>query len=132
MFVATGTVHLLVVSGLHVGILATGLFFALRMGFLRRGTALTLVAALVVAYAMIVGARPPVIRAAVLVVLLCMAAATGRRPLGFNSLAAAALVVLAMNPADLFRTGTQLSFLAMATFSYSYPWLLRSTRQDVR
>ncbi len=130
MFVATGTVHLLVVSGLHVGILATGLFFAMRMGFLRRGTALALVAALVVAYAMIVGARPPVIRAAVLVVLLCMAAATGRRPLGFNSLAAAALVVLAMNPADLFRTGTQLSFLAMATFSYSYPWLLRSTRQD--
>ena len=151
-FVVTGTVHLLVVSGLHVGILAAGLFFALRLGFLRRGTALALVALLVVAYAVVAGARPPVIRAAVLVVLVCLAAYTGRRRVGFNTLAAAALVVLALNPADLFRTGPQLSFLAMATFGFWHgrlsfltkpdaldhliartrPWPVRAARQAMR
>ena len=38
----------------------------------------------------------------------------GVRPLGFNSLAAAALVVLAWIPRSLFFAGTQLSFLAVA------------------
>jgi len=54
------------------------------------------------------------VRAALLAVIVCLAAWSGRRALGFNPLAAAALVVLAINPSELFRTGAQLSFLCVA------------------
>ena len=43
-----------------------------------------------------------------------------------NSLAAAALVVLAVNPSDLFRVGAQLSFLCVAGFVWAGPRWLRS------
>lgn len=114
-YMVTGTIHLLVVSGLHVGILALGLVGGQRLGIVPRRMALVAIVALVVGYALVAGARPPVVRAAVLVGLVCLAAWTGRRGVALNSLAAAAIVVLALNPADLFRTGTQLSFLAVAT-----------------
>ncbi len=69
-------------------------------------------AGLAVLYMLLVDAQPPVVRATVLVVVMCGAAYLGRRPLGFNSLAAAALVVLAVNPADLFRAGPSCRFSA--------------------
>lgn len=115
-YIETGTVHILSISGLHVGILAGFLFLFLRLGLLPRGLALVSVAAIIVAYAVVTYAEPPIVRAAILVVLVCLGRLAGRDVLSFNSLAAAAIVVLAMNPADLFRTGAQLSFLAMATF----------------
>jgi competence protein ComEC len=117
-FLETGTIHLLVVSGLNVGILAATLLALLRLGLLPRGPALAAVAALTIIYACVTDLQPPVVRAAVMVLILCGARMLGRRTLAFNSLAAAALVVLAMNPADLFRTGPQLSFLATAVLCW--------------
>jgi len=114
-FFVTGTIHLLVVSGLHLGILVMGLYAPMRMGWLPRRTALAMIVMLVVVYALVAGARPPVMRAAVIAVLMCLAAWIGRRAIAFNSLAAAALIVLALNPAELFLSGTQLSFLAVAS-----------------
>jgi competence protein ComEC len=114
-YVLTGTIHVLVVSGLNVAILATGLFALMRLGVLSRRLGLVLVMVLVVLYALVAESQPPVVRAAVLAVLICVAGWIGRRGVAFNSLAAAALVVLALNPADLFRPGPQLSFLAVAT-----------------
>ena len=95
----TGTVHLLVVSGLNVAILATGLYALTWIGWLPRRVALALIIAVVVAYTLVAGGEPPVLRAAVLVVLVCVGAWTGRRGAAFNSLAAAAVIVLAINPA---------------------------------
>jgi len=111
----TGTLHVLVVSGLHVG-LVVGLFYvAARIGwFPRRGT-LLVVMVLIAAYALLAGARPPVVRAAVLAEMICLSAICGRQVLAINSLAAATLVVLCYSPAELFRSGPQLSFIAAAT-----------------
>lgn len=119
-FFVTGTIHLLVVSGLHLGILAMGLYALMRVGWLPRQSALAMIVMLVVCYAIIAEARPPVTRAAVLTVLMCWAAWIGRRAIAFNSLAAAALVVLALNPCELFVSGTQLSFLAVASLIWIY------------
>ena len=87
----------------------------MRMGWLPRRMALALIVAIVVAYTLVAGAEPPVVRAAVLVVLM-LPRRLDRSPRGvaFNSLAAAAIVVLAINPSELFHTGTQLSFLCVA------------------
>ncbi len=116
-YIETGAVHLLSISGLHLGILAGFLFFLLRMGLLPSRLGLIAIAVLVVLYARLTDSNPPVVRATVLVVTLCAAALLGRRALQWNTLAAAAIVVLAMNPAELFRVGAQLSFLCIAVFA---------------
>jgi competence protein ComEC len=63
-------------------------------------------------------AQPPVVRATVMVLVGCGAVWLGRPALSFNSLAVAALAVLAINPADLFAVGPQLSFLAVAALAW--------------
>ena len=77
-------------------------------------------------YALLIDAEPPAVRATIIVLVACASAWSGRQALAFNSLAAAAHVVLAMNPADLFRVGPQLSFLAAAVLGYC--GMLRSRR----
>jgi competence protein ComEC len=117
-FVETGTIHLLVVSGLNVGILATFLFAIMRFALVPRGWALAIVAVACVLYAATTDAQPPVVRATVMVLVGCLALVVARQPLGFNSLAAAGLVVLATNPTELFQAGTQLSFLAVGVLVF--------------
>lgn len=129
-YLQTGTIHLLVVSGLHVGLLAVAIWAVVCSGFLPRRTGLLVTACLVVAYALIVGARPPVIRASVLVVLTLLSYIVGRRVSPANLLSAAALVVLAINPSELFRSGTQLSFLCVAALAGYGSLIQREQRLD--
>ena len=77
-FVETGAIHLLVIAGLHMGILAGAVLLALRCLPISRRWALAAVAAMAVVYALLVDANPPVIRAAVLIVVICGAAWFGR------------------------------------------------------
>ena len=114
-YLVTGTIHVLVVSGMNVAILAAGLLGMMRVGWIARRAGLAIIIGVVVFYTLLAELQPPVVRAAVFGILLCVAAWTGRRGAAFNSLAAAALIVLFINPADLFRPGPQLSFLAVAT-----------------
>ncbi len=113
-FLETGTIHLLVISGLNVGILAACLLFGLRTGWLSLRWTLLAIAVLTLLYAVVTDAQPPVVRSTIVVIAMCFARALGRRSLQFNTWAAAALVVLALNPCELFRPGTQLSFLCVA------------------
>lgn len=113
-FLVTGTIHILSISGLHVGILAWALFWIMRRMPIPRGWAGSAIAAITLLYALMVNVEPPVVRATVLVLVTCISVYLSRRALGFNSLAAAALVVLSLNPAHLFHVGAQLSFLCVA------------------
>jgi len=120
-FMATGTVHILAISGLHVGILAGAMFWISRWMPIPRVWGLALVALITILYALMVDVHPPVVRATIMVLVTCLSLYLGRRPLSFNTLAAAALVVLAINPSDLFHTGAQLSFLAVAAIIWCWP-----------
>ncbi len=113
-FLTTGTIHILCISGLHVGILAGVLFGILRRLPISRAWSAAAVAATTLLYALTVDASPSIVRATTLVLVACAAVWLGRRPLSWNSLAAAALVVLAINPSSLFHVGAQLSFLCVA------------------
>ncbi|MEM7453445.1 MAG: ComEC/Rec2 family competence protein, partial [Planctomycetota bacterium] len=129
-FLLTGTVHLLAISGLHVGILA-GLFFVLyRADLISRNTCLICTILFVVFYAWLVEFRPPVSRAAILIVLFCLARLIGRTSSSFNWLAIAGLLVLVINPADLFQVGPQLSFLAVATIVAGFRWIAPRKSSD--
>lgn len=129
-FAETGTIHLLAVSGLHVGIVAGMVFAVVRLLRMPRRRGLLLVAVAIVAYAFLTGGRPPVVRATVLVIVLCLSYAWARRPSPYNSLAAAALVVLALNPAELFNLGAQLSFLAVAAIMSFAAFIVRPHSQE--
>ena len=131
VFVETGSVHLLAISGLHVGIVAGVLLFVLRMLPLSRTTVFWVVVGWTISYTLLTDARPPAIRATILVVLFCYARLRRQQASSWNSLAAAGLIVLALNPADLFSTGVHLSFLAVATLMCVSPrWFLGARSDD--
>jgi competence protein ComEC len=127
-YLLTGTIHVLVVSGLNIAVIAAGLYVVMRLGWMSRRMALAIIMAIVVAYALLAELQPPVTRAAVFAVLICLGTWTGRRGAAFNSLAFAALFVLAMNPNDLFRAGPQLSFLAVGALVWIGTWAERRQR----
>lgn len=122
-FAQTGTVHILSISGLHVGMLALFLFWIMRLGLVGRRLALACVALVTLGYALVIDAEPPAVRATVVVLLVCLAQWRRDGWLPFNLLALAGIVVLAMNPCELFRIGPQLSFLAVATLAWFGPRL---------
>ena len=129
-FFRTGTTHLLAISGQHVVILVYGLGFLTRFGWLPRRTSLLSTMAFVVLYALLTDARPPVVRAAVLVVAMSLARWMGRRAESFNTLSLSAVVVLILNPTSLFDTGAQLSFIAVAVLIWTSQWLRDRTSSD--
>lgn len=114
-FRRTGTLHVLVVSGLHVGLVAGVLPALAAFGLLPRRAAWLGALLLVVGYVAIAGARPPAVRAGVVAAAACLAALAGRRPLSVNSLAGGAVAVFATAPGAWHAVGTQLSFLAAAS-----------------
>ncbi|MEO0627631.1 MAG: ComEC/Rec2 family competence protein, partial [Bacteroidota bacterium] len=115
----TGAVHVLAVSGLHVGILASILLWLFR--FLLPGQNhvlrwLRLLATItgIWAFALLTGFSPSVQRAALMFSVLLLGVERQRRSPLFNSLAVAALVILLYDPRQLFAIGFQLSFAAVA------------------
>lgn len=129
-FFLTGSIHLLAISGLHVGILAGALLLAGRFGLIPQRWALWGTILFVVMYALLTDARLPVVRATVLIVVMCLAQLMGRRSLAFNSMAVAGFILLAFSPAQLFQVGTHLSFLAVATLIASRRWFKRRDEVD--
>jgi len=129
-FLETGTVHLLAISGLHVGILAGSFFLFFRIGLLSRRKCLLLTIVFVIFYAWLVEFRPPVSRAAILIVLFCVGRLLGERNFSFNLLAIAGVIVLLLNPSDLFGLGPQLSFLAVATLTFGRDWIYWAPSRD--
>ncbi len=117
-FAESGTVHLLAISGLHVGILAGLLLVCCRMLNVSVPMTTFVVMLGVLAYAFVTNHRPPVIRASVLAVTVAAGWPWFRRAGGMNLIAVCAATVLLINPTDLFDVGTQLSFLAVLAIGW--------------
>jgi competence protein ComEC len=109
----TGVFHVLAISGHHLVVLTLGLGFLLWLCGLTPRQCVPWLLAFVLAYALLTGARPPVLRAAIMVGAFGLGALLGRSVQPINSLALAWLVIFALNPTDLFQPGVQLSFLAV-------------------
>lgn len=112
-FQATGTSHIIAISGFNMTIVA-GIFAGLAGRFLHRRWALLVAMVGITFYTVLVGASAAVMRAALMGVLYLFARYVGREGYAPVSLAAAALVMTAWNPHLLWDKGFQLSFAATA------------------
>jgi ComEC/Rec2-related protein len=118
-FRASGTMHVFSVSGLHVALFAAVLWFILSRTPLPRGWIIGLSLSVMVFYVFITGLRPSAWRAALMVGMFMLAPLWNRESNLFNSLAAAALLLLGWQTWQLFQAGFVLSFgvlLAIALF----------------
>jgi competence protein ComEC len=114
-FQATGTVHVLVTAGLHLGVVAACVLGVLRLfGAPRVGAALAAIP-VVAGYAWLSGAHLPSQRAAVMVCVGLLARASGARIASWNALALAAIVVAALWPASVGSVSFALSFSCVAS-----------------
>ncbi|MBI3410315.1 MAG: ComEC/Rec2 family competence protein [Planctomycetes bacterium] len=113
-YMRTGVIHVLAISGQHLVVLAAFLWFFLRLTRLSRRQGALLVALILLLYALLVGARPAVMRAAWASILMCGGVFFRRPILSANVLAFGWIGVLVANPTDLSNAGCQLSFLAVA------------------
>lgn len=122
----TGTMHVLAVSGLHVGILFGFLNIFLRQFRQVRGYrffSAAIVILVLVLYAFLTGLSPSVLRAVSMFSLFAFGKAIGAQRSVFNTLALVAFALLCLNPYYLLEVGFQLSFLAVAAIVYIQPRL---------
>ena len=135
-----GLAHLLAISGLHIGLIAAGLFFSVR-GLLALIPTLALDypikkwAALVAlpgafAYLMLVGATIPAQRAFLMTGLVLLAVLLDRRALSMRLVAWAALVTLLFSPESLLSVSFQMSFAAVTIMITAYEGRRRFFRQS--
>ncbi len=129
-FRRTGTFHALVISGLHITVLAATLLFALRLCFIREMPRLVIAAALIWIYVLVAGWNPPAVRAAGAFTLYLLGRYFYRPGRMMNLLAALAILYLACDPSELFEAGFQLSFLSVAAIAVlAAPLLERTSRR---
>lgn len=127
-FMATGTVHILSISGSHLGLVAWLSFFFVKgacrllparwlLALSRRMTPTRLAAAativLAVFYTLLAGAEVATVRSLVMVTMFLLAVWLGRARDLLRAVACAALLIVAQNPRALFDISFQLSYLAV-------------------
>lgn len=114
----SGAMHVLAVSGLHVGILTIMLNFLLA-GLIKNPKLRLIYTAIVIfvlwLFAIMTGLTPSVTRSALMFTFYVLSQNSGSRINTFNSLAASAFIILIINPNSLFHVGFQLSFLAVGS-----------------
>ncbi len=131
IFSSVGAMHVLAVSGLHVGIVLW--VITLVFGFLRRekfGKIIFVVIAigLLWAFAFITGLSPSVMRATTMFSIFIIGENISRKPNSYNSLAASAFFLLLINPNNLFDIGFQLSYSAVFGIIFLQPRLFKLLR----
>ena len=129
LFRNSGTFHVLAVSGLHVGLVAMFCYFGFSLFRFPRKILCLLTIIAVLIYACLIGFRPSVFRASLMAILFLLATLIDRDADLFNLLAFAALVLLLLNPLQLWDVGFQLSFVAVASIVYFVPKMEKPLRR---
>lgn len=125
-FASTGAMHVLAVSGLHVGMIY--LFLTSILAFLKRKKTgrviyFALVAGFLWGYALLTGFSPSVQRATVMFCFLLVGSSLRRPASIYSSIAASAFLLLLVNPKLIAEPGFQLSYAAVVSIVFFYPRL---------
>ncbi len=128
-YAETGAMHILAVSGLHVGLLF--LVFSLLLNRLKikrwywRYIQSGLLLFVVWAFALITGLAPSVVRAAAMLSFIIVGITIHRNGNIYNTIAGSAFVLLVIDPNYLYQVGFQLSYLALLGIIYFQPKIYR-------
>lgn len=116
-YVAAGAMHILCVSGLHVGVVF--MVFSYMLLFLndrnktQRVVKQIILLLLIWFYAMLAGLAPSILRSTIMLSFVIVGNIINRKGILLNSLAASAFILLCINPANLFDIGFLLSYAAV-------------------
>ncbi len=119
----SGTVHILVVSGFNVALVAFIIILSLKLSRLPRAIRFYIATPLIIIYCLMTGASTPVVRATIMAIVLMFAYLIKREADIYNSCAVALIFILMINPRQLFDIGFQLSFVSVISIVYLYPKL---------
>jgi competence protein ComEC len=122
-FSRSGVAHVLAVSGTHVAIVAAFLFFAFEVMRLPRVLKIVVTGAGMVCFMLMTGSQPPVVRSTIMGVVILVGMVFRKRAAIYNSIGISALVLLVLDPRQLFDPGFQLSYGAVLSIVYGYPKL---------
>jgi competence protein ComEC len=112
-FRSGGTFHILVISGLQIAFIAGVAILIVRRITQRKLLQFLMAAVFLWAYAIAVGAEASVTRAALMFTIAAFAPVVSRRANSLNTVAGAGLLLLILNPLDLFNPSFQLTFLSV-------------------
>ncbi|MBI5199437.1 MAG: DNA internalization-related competence protein ComEC/Rec2, partial [Nitrospirae bacterium] len=136
-FMASGTTHILSISGSHLGLLAFLIYNIVRLSILRLPSRLLLrltlytspskIAALVtmppvILYTIIAGGQVATKRSLIMILVYLFAILIEREERIINSLAFAAVIILILNPQTLFDISFQLSYGSILSIGYILDW----------
>ncbi len=119
-FIETGVVHVLAVSGLHVGYVVMILMALVRMFRVPWGWDKLAVIMGLVFFVALTGFKPSVVRAAIMAGIYILAPVFNRPSDIWNIVSLAAFVILLIDPGYLGDLGFQMSFLAVISIVYFY------------
>ena len=134
-YARAGVVHILAVSGLHVGIILLILNKLLHpIIYLKYGRILKvlLILLLLWGFAIIASLSPSVTRAVTMFSLLAIAMHLKRSTNSYNTLAISALILLIIDPRNLFRVGFQMSYFAVLSILFFQPILSQLWRSKFK
>jgi len=121
IFIDAGVMHILAVSGLHVGMIAGFLLLIFGMFKIPKNTKYISVLLLLFSYAAISGYRPSVMRATIMFSILIIGKMINRDRNVFISLFFAGFIILLCNPLVLYDSGFLLSFSVTFFILYLVP-----------
>ena len=125
LFIHTGTAHILAISGLNVTIVAGLFLLILKLIPLGRRLQILITIILLIAYCFLTGASPSVVRATIMAVVFLGSFILEKPTDTFHSLCLSALIILLMNPLNLWDVGFQLSFVCVWAIIFIYPLLIK-------
>jgi competence protein ComEC len=122
-FANAGAVHILAVSGLHVGIIYLLFLTILNFLFKKKAKLLKFLLVLLMlwGYAALTGFSPSVLRAATMFSFIALGKFNKRYTNTYNMIAASALLLLVINPLLITQIGFQLSYLAVLGIVFFHP-----------
>ncbi len=121
-FKDAGVMHLLAISGLHIGIIYLFVFTSLRF-FLSKRASIAIACIILLGYLAVCNNSPSVSRAVIMITIISLAKILERDISIIQLLSLSALLILFLNPHELFNVGFQLSFTAVYTILVITPKL---------